>query len=164
MLSKLLRVDLPDDTAGFELPLLLLGGFRSLIDELHLELAQQGHPGLRPAYGFAMQAIGAQGASTSEIGRRLGVSKQAAGKTVDRLVGLGYVERTSDREDRRRQLVRLTDHGWDALQRSAAVFERLRTRWAQVIGPARLRELEADLRRLVPEQAARLDVSGWLGH
>ncbi len=163
-MSRLSRVDHPDDTAGFELPLLLLGGFRSLIDELHLELARQGHPSLRPAYGFAMQAIGARGASTSEIGRRLGVSKQAAGKTVGRLIQLGYVERAEDQEDRRRQTVQLTDHGWDALQRSAAVFEQLRTRWAQVIGSARLCELEADLRRLVPERAARLDVPGWLGH
>lgn len=156
-------VDAVDDTAGYELPLLLLGGFRSLIDELHAELARQGHPGVRPGYGFAMQAIGSRGASTSEIGRRLGVSKQAAGKTVERLAELGYVRRTQDHADRRRQMVQLTDHGWDALQRSAAVFEHLRTEWAQVIGSTRLRELEADLRRLVPDQATRLDVAGWLG-
>jgi len=46
------------DTPGFELPLLLFAGFRALIDALHAELAAQGHPGVRPAYGFAMQAIG----------------------------------------------------------------------------------------------------------
>ena len=72
-------------TAGFELPLLLFAGFRALIDDLHAELARRGHPDVRPAYGFAMQAIGAHGATASEVGRRLGVSKQAAGKTVDRL-------------------------------------------------------------------------------
>lgn len=156
-------MDAVEDTAGFELPLLLLGGFRSLIDDLHAELARQGHPGLRPGYGFAMQAIGARGASTSEIGRRLGVSKQAAGKTVERLAELGYVRRSQDQADRRRQTVQLTEHGWDALQRSAAVFEQLRARWAQALGPSRLRELEADLRRLVPGHAVRLDVAGWLG-
>ena len=42
------------DTPGFELPLLLFAGFRALIDALHAELAAQGHPGVRPAYGFAM--------------------------------------------------------------------------------------------------------------
>lgn len=156
-------MDTVDDTAGYELPLLLLGGFRSLIDELHAQLVRQGHPGVRPGYGFAMQAIGSRGASTSEIGRRLGVSKQAAGKTVERLAELGYVRRTQDHTDRRRQMVQLTDHGWNALQRSAAVFEELRAQWAQVIGSTRLRELEADLRRLVPDQAVRLDVAGWLG-
>ena len=46
---------------GFELPLLLFGGFRSIIDELHAELARRGHPDLRPAHGFALQAIGTRG-------------------------------------------------------------------------------------------------------
>jgi len=56
---------------GFELPLLLFAGFRSLIDQLHAELADHGHPDLRPAYGFAMQAIGRDGVTASELGRRL---------------------------------------------------------------------------------------------
>ena len=43
-------------TYGFELPLLLFGGFRSIIDELHAELARRGHPDLRPAHGFARPA------------------------------------------------------------------------------------------------------------
>jgi hypothetical protein len=63
---------------GYELPLLLAGGFRLLIDELHEHLAEQGHPELRPVHGFALQAVGRDGATVSEIGRRLGVSKQAA--------------------------------------------------------------------------------------
>ena len=50
---------------GFELPLLLFAGFRSLIDQLHAELAVRGHPDLRPAYGFAMQAIGVRGATAT---------------------------------------------------------------------------------------------------
>src|SRR4051794_40441385 len=100
---------------GYELPLLLFAGFRAIVDELHAELARQGHPDVRPVYGFAMQAIGRDGATASELGRRLGVSKQAAGKTVDRLVHLGYAERVDDGADARRKLVRLTPHGIDAL-------------------------------------------------
>ena len=82
-------VNVVDDSGkGFELPLLLLAGFRTLIDQLHAELAAQGHPDVRPAFGFAMQAIGFRGATSTEIGQRLGISKQAAGKTVDRLAAL----------------------------------------------------------------------------
>src|SRR5689334_25190233 len=83
-----------NDSYGFELPLLLFGGFRSIIDELHAELARCGHPDLRPAHGFALQAIGLGGATATEAGRRLGISKQAAGKTIDRLEELGYVHRS----------------------------------------------------------------------
>ena len=58
---------------GFELPMLLFAGFRSIIDELHAELARCGHPDLRPAHGFALQAIGHGGATAAEAGRRLAV-------------------------------------------------------------------------------------------
>ncbi|MFD9631441.1 MarR family winged helix-turn-helix transcriptional regulator [Streptomyces violascens] len=151
------------DAPGYELPLLLFAGFRSLIDRLHDELARQGHPDIRPAHGFALQAIGLPGSTASEIGRRLGVSKQAAGKTVDRLIALGYAERADDPGDARRKLVRLTPHGLDALARSAAVFDELRASWADMLGHDRLRELEASLRAAVPPEAFRLDASSWLG-
>jgi DNA-binding MarR family transcriptional regulator len=145
------------------LPLLLFGGFRTLIDRLHAELAREGHPDVRPAYGFAMQAIGRDGATASELGRRLGVSKQAAGKTVDRLVELGYAERSADAADARRKLVRLTPRGFDSLARSAAVFEQLRAEWAEQLGADGVRALEANLRTVVPPTAIRLDAAGWFG-
>ncbi|MEV3990561.1 MarR family winged helix-turn-helix transcriptional regulator [Streptomyces sp. NPDC049837] len=152
-----------DSGKGYELPLLLFAGFRTLIDRLHAELARQGHPDARPAHGFAMQAIGVGGATASEVGRRLGVSKQAAGKTVDRLVALGYAERADDPADARRKLVRLTPHGLDALARSAAIFDELRADWARALGAERVRDMEAALRTVVPADAFRLDAAGWLG-
>ncbi|MGW7414116.1 MarR family winged helix-turn-helix transcriptional regulator [Streptomyces sp. NPDC054863] len=156
-----------DATPGWELPFLLFAGFRSLIDRLHEELAAQGHPHARPAHGFAMQAIGASGpagATASEVGRRLGVSKQAAGKTVDRLTALGYATTAPDPADARRKLVRLTPHGLDALTRSAAIFETLRAEWAATVGQDRVQDLESALRTVVPpSDRFRLDTAGWLG-
>ncbi|MBB5808522.1 DNA-binding MarR family transcriptional regulator [Saccharothrix ecbatanensis] len=148
---------------GFELPLLLFAGFRSLIDQLHAELAERGHPDVRPAYGFAMQAIGAHGASASEIGRRLGVSKQAAGKTVDRLAALGYVERVDDPQDARRKLIRLTPRGIDSLAQAAEIFDRLRAQWVHKLGADRVTQLESSLRTVVPNAGFPVDVPGWFG-
>ena len=150
-------------TYGFELPLLLFGGFRSIIDELHAELARRGHPDLRPAHGFALQAIGLRGATATEAGRRLGISKQAAGKTIDRLSELGYVDKAGDDKDRRRKLVRITPRGLEALAMSAMLFDDIRSRWASTLGPDRLAEMEADLRTMVPGETFRLDVPGWFG-
>ncbi len=151
------------EPAGFELPLRLLLGFRVLIDDLHAELARQGHPDVRPMHGFALQAIGRDGATAVELGRRLGVSKQAAGKTVDTLERLGYVARAADPGDARRKVVRLTERGVDCLARSARIFDILRARWAEVIGPERLLAMEADLRKVTPAEVFRLDVPGWFG-
>ncbi|MGN9843009.1 MarR family winged helix-turn-helix transcriptional regulator [Nonomuraea sp. H19] len=151
------------DAPGFELPLRLLLAFRVLIDELHAELAQQGHPDIRPMHGFVMQAIGPQGTTAVELGRTLGVSKQAAGKTIDTLERVGYVERTADPHDTRRKLVRLTPYGLDALNRSARIFDTLRARWASELGEDRLRALESDLRKMTPANLWRLDTPGWFG-
>jgi DNA-binding MarR family transcriptional regulator len=148
-------------TPGFELPLRLLLGFRMLIDELHAELARQGHPDLRPMHGFVFQAIGPGGTTAAELGRRLGISKQAAGKTIDALERLGYAERGPDPADARRKVVRLTARAVDALERSARIFDELRDRWAEVLGAERLRAIEADLRKVTPPDAFRLDVPGW---
>ncbi|MCX5139818.1 MULTISPECIES: MarR family winged helix-turn-helix transcriptional regulator [unclassified Streptomyces] len=150
-----------DDGAGFELPLLLFAGFRSVIDGLHRELAEQGHPDMRPAYGYALQAVGRGGSTASEIGRRLGVSKQAAGKTVEKLEALGYVERLDDPQDGRRKLVRLSPRGVDMLVRSAEGFDRLRAEWMRVLGAERVRAMEADLRAMAGPDAFRLDMAAW---
>ncbi|GIF75442.1 MarR family winged helix-turn-helix transcriptional regulator [Asanoa siamensis] len=149
--------------AGFLLPLRLFVGFRQLIDAVHAELAREGHPDLRPLHGFVFQAIGRDGTTAVELGRRLGVSKQAAGKTIDGLERLGYLERASDPADARRKLVRLTDRGHAVLTRSAQIFDELRAEWATRIGPERLRALEADLVTVTGAEAFRLDVPGWFG-
>ncbi|WBB65494.1 MarR family transcriptional regulator [Micromonospora sp. WMMD812] len=148
---------------GFLLPLLLLAGFRTLIDDLHTELARQGHSELRPLHGFVLQAVGVDGTTATELGQRLGISKQAAGKTVDRLVELGYLERADDPRDARRKRVRMTPRGRDGLRRSAVVFDELRERWVATLGPDRVAAIEDDLRAVTPANWFRLDVPGWFG-
>jgi DNA-binding MarR family transcriptional regulator len=148
---------------GYELPLRLLLAFRGLIDELHAELARQGHPDVRPLHGFVFQAIGPHGTTAVELGRRLGVSKQAAGKTIDALERLGYVDREPDARDARRKLIRLTPRGLDCLERTVRIFDELRAGWARAIGEERLRALEDDLRTVTPGELIRLDTPGWFG-
>jgi DNA-binding MarR family transcriptional regulator len=148
---------------GFELPLRLFMAFREMIDELHAELARRGHPNMRPMDGFVFQAIGPYGTTAAELGRRLGVSKQAAGKTIDALERLGYVDRAADPRDARRKIVKLTAHGADSLAKSAEIFEELRARWVRTLGEKRVRALESDLRRMTPDDYFRVDVPGWFG-
>jgi DNA-binding MarR family transcriptional regulator len=148
---------------GYELPLLLLAGFRAIVDDLHAALAEQGHPGARPMHGFVLQAIAGGAHTAVELGRALGVSKQAAGKTIDALVELGYLSRTTDPADGRRRLVELTGTGEDLLRRSAAIFEGIRDRWSERLGAERLAALEDDLRALVPAGGVQVDTPGWFG-
>ena len=114
---------------GWEIAVELLRASRALIDATHERLADRGHPQMRPAHGYAFQAIGAEGLTASELGQALGITKQAAGQMVDELLRLGYVRREPDPADARRKRVTLTAHGIDALAQSAAVFEELCAEW-----------------------------------
>ena len=143
------------DRPGYELPLLLLAAFRSIVDELHRDLALQGHPQARPVHGFALQAIGPDGVRLSELGRRLGISKQAVTKTAAGLERVGYAARERDAGDARAVRLVRTEAGDDFLRLSAAGFDRIRARWIQEIGVARVESLEAELARLAGDSVRR---------
>ena len=150
--------------SGYELPLLLLGAFRSIVDELHTELARRGHDQARPLHGFALQAIGSEGVTIGDLGRRLGVSKQAAAKTARSLEEAGYVARAPHPRDGRAWVLTRTRRGVEMLELSAEIFERLRRRRAQQLGDERLRDLEDDLAVLAAPSldASLMDLPGWL--
>lgn len=134
---------------GADLALLLLGGYRSLVETAMAELASQGFADFRPSLEFAMRAIAAGADSASDLARRTSVSKQAAAKTIAVLVERGYVSSEADPADGRRKRLRVTPLGSDLLDRGEAVFEALRAEWAARIGPAELEALESRLRTLV---------------
>ncbi|MCD0442765.1 MarR family winged helix-turn-helix transcriptional regulator [Glycomyces sp. A-F 0318] len=148
---------------GYELPLLLFAAFRAVIDETHAVLADHGHADLRPMHGFVFQAIGTGGTTAVELAARLGVTKQAAGKTITALERQGYLERAADPRDARAKTVRLTARGTEVLALSARAFDAVQDRWAREIGDDRLDALREDLRALAPGALFRLDAPGWFG-
>jgi DNA-binding MarR family transcriptional regulator len=148
---------------GYELPLLLFAAFRSIVDATHADLAAQGHPGLRPMHGFVFQAIGVHGTTAVQLAARLGVTKQAAGKTIATLEKQGYLERAASPHDARAKIVRLTGKGIEFLELSARAFDEIQAQWAEAVGEQRLTELRADLRVFAPGELFRLDAPGWFG-
>ena len=149
---------------GFELPLLLAGAFRELIDNLHAELGKHGHGQARPIHGFALQAIGPDGATISQLGRRLGISKQAAAKTATGLERIGYITRQSSTQDARATVLTRTPRGDEMLELSAAIFERLRRDWARRIGADKVRAIEDGLAAIITSPGGTKigDLPGWL--
>jgi len=146
--------------SGADLALLLLGGFRTLVDAATVELAARGYDDFRPVHDFAMRAIAAGADSAADLGRRTSVSKQAAAKTIATLVDRGYVSRDADPGDARRKRLRVTPLGFEVLRQGEAIFDELRDGWARQIGDAELAALEAQLTKLVGDGAVRLDAPG----
>jgi hypothetical protein len=128
--------------SGADLALLLLGGFRSLVDDAVDELALRGHEDVRPVHDFA---------------------KQAAAKTIAVLQERGYVARDTDPLDARRKRLQVTDLGFEVLRQGEAIFDELRDRWERQIGPAELERLETHLAALVGASSPiRFDTPGWM--
>ncbi len=50
-----------------------------------------------------------------------------------------------------------------ALALSAMIFNDIRSRWENALGPGQLAALEADLRAMSGADTFRLDVPGWFG-
>ncbi len=132
-----------------ELGVLLSLALRLMIDDLHQHLTAAGYPELRPAHGYAFQAIGTQGITSSELAQVFGITKQATQKMIDLLEKSDYVTREAHPGDRRGKLVHLTQRGQDSLVESGAILRKLEKRWAEVIGQERLEALRTDLQKLI---------------
>jgi DNA-binding MarR family transcriptional regulator len=148
--------------SGADLALLLLGGFRTLVDAAIAELARRGYDDVRPVHDFAMRAIAAGADSASELGRRLSISKQSAAKTIAVLQERGYVVRETDPLDARRKRLQVTALGFEVMRVGEAIFDELREQWARQLGAAELEALEAQLATLVGAVPVRFDTPGWM--
>ena len=67
--------------------------------------------------------------SVSEVGDLLGVSNAAASQAVDRLVGMGLIERTEDPQDRRTKRLALTQAGRTVIEQGIQA----RSQWVEGI-------------------------------
>jgi DNA-binding MarR family transcriptional regulator len=147
--------------SGADLALLLLGGFRTLADSAIAELAVRGHTKIRPVHDFAIRTIDAGADTASELGRQLGVSKQAAAKTISFLEERGYVSGEVDPRDSRRRRFTVTDKGYALLRTGEQVFDELREQWAERIGATELERLEEALSDLGIRIPTNFDVPGY---
>lgn len=148
--------------SGADLALLLLGGFRTLVDAAIEELERRGFEDVRPVHDFAMRAIAAGADNASELGRRLSISKQSAARTIAVLQERGYVARDTDPEDARRKRLQVTPLGYEVMRQGEAIFDELREQWGRKIGATELKTLEAHLSALVGTLPVRFDTPGWI--
>lgn len=134
---------------------LLTSALHHLVQEMHRRLGAAGYPDLRPAHGYALNAIGADGTTTVALAEVLGMTKQGAAKLTGPLVDRGYLTATPDPSDGRARLLRLTERGSDMLASAVRIQADLE---AELAARAGARDVAALRRALagMADQAAPL--------
>jgi DNA-binding MarR family transcriptional regulator len=135
------------------LPGLLDIAAEALLAEFREELTQSGYEDLRPTHGCVFRFVREDGMRLTELASFAGITKQSAGELVDDLVGLGYVERIADPEDRRAKLICLTGRGREAQRIGFGIFGELEQRWAEHFGDERFAQLRELLEEIAAEKA-----------
>jgi DNA-binding MarR family transcriptional regulator len=133
----------------------------ALADEIQRRLVADGFSDVRFSDGLVFQHLVDDGPLTiGALAARLGVTQQAASKSVADLERRGYVERTADPDDARARLVSLTARGEAVIragrdQRAAVTGE-----LAERLGPRRVEAARRLLLDVVADLGAEEAVRG----
>jgi DNA-binding MarR family transcriptional regulator len=122
--------------------------------ELYAALAEQGHPDLRPRHGAVLAYLDAEGSRATALAQQSGQHKQVIGTLVDELVGLGYVRRQPDPQDRRAKLIVPTPLGLDEMARADAIVAAIEQRHAQALGEQAYADFKRAFQQVVRRQRA----------
>jgi len=109
------------------LPVLLRHARNTYGTAMRRALAEAGYddiPG-NGLYVIGGLALNRDDVPLGQLIRELRISKQAAGQLVDTLVTRGYLERATDKDDRRKLTVTLTERGRAAAETQAIASEKV---------------------------------------
>ncbi len=119
--------------------------------EFDAAMALRGLAWFTEARSAVMQTVGADGVKQSELGERMGLTKQAVQQVVDDLVAIGALVRKPDPKDARVRRVAVTRNGAAAATAANEVKRAIEAAHRQRIGPKAFDAMIAALRVLAPD-------------
>lgn len=115
-------------------------------DEFEHRLSEAGHAELSlPLGANVLRFLNGDGVRVGTLAKRSHVSKQAISQQVAYLEHLGYVKMTSDPDDGRAKVVRLTNRGRHARAVAAPLFAHIERTWTRRLGRREMESLRASL-------------------
>lgn len=119
-----------------------------LFRQVHASFATEDWDGLRQSHFRVISAVTREGVTITDLGDRVGMTKQGCGQFVTQLTGSGHLRVELDAGDRRVRIVRRTPLGDRTLE---AVLERnlrIEREWAERVGEQRYRTFRGVLEEL----------------
>ncbi|GGX50291.1 MarR family winged helix-turn-helix transcriptional regulator [Streptomyces fructofermentans] len=139
-----------ENSEAMALSAALLAAAGELTQRIHEGVVARGFEGLRPAHGFAFARLAPGGATVTELGAHLGMTKQGASQLVDEIVRRGYAERRPHPDDARARLIVLTERGRDCTRAAEESAAEAVAAWAELLGEGEVRALRDGLLRIAP--------------
>ncbi|MEP7274005.1 MAG: MarR family transcriptional regulator [Acidobacteriota bacterium] len=106
------------------------------------------------ARGRLLPYIDIEGTRSTDLARRIGVSKQAVARMVKELEEEGLLFREGDEVDGRAQLIKFTESGLKYLTRMHAVISQVEDDYEQLVGTDAMNEMRTALATIAYEQSA----------
>jgi len=119
-----------------------------LFREIHETFAAEDWAGLRQSHFRVIGSVPEGGITITELGQRVGMTKQGCGQFVTSLVETGHLRVDADPHDRRTRVVRRTELGHRTMLAVSERFRRLEEDWAQRVGERRYRTFRRVLEEL----------------
>jgi DNA-binding MarR family transcriptional regulator len=127
----------------------LRSAWTELIDEVFEDLLAAGFDDLRPVHRPILRDVLTSNLRPSELGARLGLSKQAANDLVREFETKGYITLESDPDDGRAKRIVATQRGRQASETAQASSNAVGHRWAELVGKDRYAVFEEVLSEIV---------------
>ena len=128
-----------------------------LLKHAHLALEHRSHVALADL-GVTVRDLGvlrviASGEAQSQQGAAavLGVDRTSMVALLDALESQGIVARRPSEQDRRRNTIALTDHGWDVFRQAESRYTETERQFTEMLGDAGAARLRQALRTLLSE-------------
>jgi DNA-binding MarR family transcriptional regulator len=132
----------------------------AMADEIQRRLAAAGFDDVRFNDGVVNQHLVAGPLTIGALAERLGVSQQAASKSVADLERRGYVERAPDPDDARARRVGLTGRGWAVIAAAREQRAALGAELAERLGERRIESARRLLLDVVADLGGAAAVRG----
>lgn len=124
---------------------LLLLARRDFLTRLSEKMGETGGPSQVWSRGRLLPYIDLEGTRSTELAKRLGVSKQAVGRVVRELEQDGLLARALDEADGRAFLVTFTESGLEYLMRMHEAIRKVERDYEREFGAEAIRALKATL-------------------
>ncbi|HWE57136.1 MAG TPA: MarR family transcriptional regulator [Acidimicrobiales bacterium] len=146
-----------DDYDTYATPTLMRAARGAYAQAMRSAVAAAGFDDLPLNGAFILAGIDTRGGPRGDLPAGLGVSKQAVSQAIEVLVGRGFIERRPDTEDRRRNILELTDRGRQVLDCAAAAVGSVDQQLQDVVTPEEVAAMRRALGALARIKGQRLD-------